>query len=55
MGVTQWLTLLFPTFLRILEALATGDTDKEREAMIDLQTKIARAKAEKKFGPRPPT
>ena len=55
MSVGQWLSLLFPTFLKVLEALASGSQEDERAAMIQLQESIARAKAERKFGPRPPT
>lgn len=53
--MSEWLSLLFPFFTRLVEALAEGSEEKERQAMIDLQTGIARKKAEKKLGPRPPT
>jgi hypothetical protein len=52
MGVADWLTLLFPSFLRLLEALAADGPEAERDAMIALQRGIARGRAAKKFGPR---
>lgn len=53
MGVAEWLSILFPTFLKVLEALAADSPLDERQAMIDLELQIARAKAARKFGPRP--
>ena len=53
MSVTDWLTLLFPTFLKLLDALVMEDPMAERQAMIDLELGIARKKAERKLGPRP--
>jgi hypothetical protein len=54
MGVAQWLSLLFPTFLKVLEALAADSPEEERAAMVDLEIQISRAKAARKLGPRPP-
>ena len=53
MGIADWLRLLFPAFLKVLEALSDDDIQAERQAMIDLELGIARAKARRKFGPRP--
>ncbi len=49
----EWLSLLLPSFIDLLKALASGDTDGEREAMISMERKIAEKKAADKFGPRP--
>ncbi len=51
----DWLTLLLPPFIDLLKAIGEDDTEAEREAMINLERKIAEAKALKKYGPRPPS
>lgn len=53
MGVWEFLSLAFPIVLKLAEGACEGCPDKEREAMVDLQTLVARAKAARKFGPRP--
>lgn len=54
MSAFDWVTALLPTFLKVVEALASGSEEDERAAMIDLQERISRQKALKKFGPRVP-
>ncbi len=49
----QWISLLLPPFMKLVEALCEDCEDKEREAMIELNLAVARVKAIKKFGPRP--
>lgn len=51
----EWLSLLLPPFLDLIKAIAADSQEDERQAMIDMELGIARAKAAKKFGPRPPS
>ena len=49
----EWLAILLPPFIDLLKSLSAGDTAGERQAMIDMELRIAEKKAADKFGPRP--
>ncbi len=50
--VFEVIAALFPHVLKLVEGICEDCPDKEREAMVNMETEIARIKAARKFGPR---